>query len=189
MDNSADGRGPADLRPVSQLLLSISYEESRHHNLKHYARAMKGHAQKARRLLHVGGDSISFLLESGHVLKVTNRALEPDLGARWFDMPILERGRKGAGEQCVYFFEQPFGEPVSGEQADAFMKELAARGWWIVDPGQRQIRLYVPEQRPTLVDPWAVVPWPASHRQPQQNSSAGEIEDEQRERHEPERSR
>lgn len=142
--------------PVSDFLRTIKREDAGHHYLEDYAAALENSPFRARELLNVGGDSISLVLDNGNVLKVTNRALTPEMGTRPFDAPILERGTSKVGNVEINYFVQPKGQAITEAQNLAFMNDVARDGWWFSDPGKRNSVFLPAENRVALVDPWAV---------------------------------
>jgi hypothetical protein len=152
---------PQQAVAVSELLRSIDKAHAGDHNVNTYARAMKGFVRKVTSILAIGGDTISLILEDGNVLKVGTRTLEPEMGHRAFDLPILQRGTRklkySSHTYVFHYFIQPRVENfVTDAQFAGFVKDVARQGYWFTDPGKRNAGYYGAENRVALIDPWAV---------------------------------
>jgi hypothetical protein len=150
---------------VSELLRSIDKADAGDHNVATYARAMKGFMRKATSVLAIGGDTVSLILEDGDILKVGTRTLEPEMGNRAFDLPILQRGTRKlkyfSHNYIFHYFIQPRAETyITDAQYWGFVKDVARQGYWFTDPGKRNAGYYRAANRIALIDPWAVVKLP-----------------------------
>jgi predicted NAD-dependent protein-ADP-ribosyltransferase YbiA (DUF1768 family) len=144
-------------KPLSEVLKDIKDPiAERNHSVSVYAEAMKGTDYKVTEYIGAGSDSMAFRLENGNVLKVTgNRTLQPDMGSRPFDLPILEQGVKQVGKAEVRYFVQPHAEPATASDVPAFFAELNRRGYHWEDPGASQIGKLNGQVK--LLDPFAVI--------------------------------
>lgn len=107
-------------------------------------------------IIATGGDSIVFKLDDGNILHITNKTLTTELGTRFFDLPILQRGaRSSSGGQLVHYFVQPEAQtPVSEGAMRDFQKAIEVSGWMLSDRGQYQLGLFKGDTK--LLDPFAV---------------------------------
>jgi hypothetical protein len=126
------------------------------HPLSRYAAAFERSHWLVTSVIAVGGDSIVFKLDDGHVLHITNKIVTPELGTRFFDLPMIERGAiDSSGGQQVHYFVQPGAEtPVSERAMRAFQRQIEAHGWMLSDRSQRQLGVFGGETK--LLDPFAV---------------------------------
>jgi predicted NAD-dependent protein-ADP-ribosyltransferase YbiA (DUF1768 family) len=140
--------------PVSNLLRSLETTDTGDHNVSDYARAMTGFGENATAVREIGGDSISLDLANGNILKLTTRALPEQ---RSFDMPVVDSGTRNVDHVDVNYLVQPRGDTnVSNAQYADFMRDLSKQGYWMSDPGLRNVAMHPEENRVVLVDPWAV---------------------------------
>ena len=162
---------------VSDLLRSIDRSQSGMHSVLDYAKAMEKFPQRATSIEKVGGDTVSINLESGDILKLTTR--EMPATDRFFDAPVKESGSMMVDHVKVNYFVQPKGEPATEAQYYQFVRDLAAKGYWFNDPGQRNAVYYPAENRVALVDPWAVEKLPsAAVEEPVKPLNAASMSDE-----------
>jgi hypothetical protein len=145
---------------VATLLRTIRQEDAEDHHLEAYAEAMEGFGRMVTSVLGIGADTISLILDDGNVLKIGTRTLEPEMGNRAFDLPILLRGirklRYWDHDYLYRYFIQPMAEEITEAQYRAFVKEVYGHGYWFSDPRQRNVGYYRAENRVALIDPWAV---------------------------------
>jgi hypothetical protein len=156
---------PEQAVSVSELLRSIGKAAAGDHHVDNYARAMKGFVRKVTSVLAIGGDTISLVLEDENILKVGTRTLEPEMGNRAFDLPILQRGTRKlkyfSHNYVFHYFIQPRAETYFPDaQYWEFVKDVARQGYWFSDPGKRNAGYYRAANRIALIDPWAVVKLP-----------------------------
>jgi hypothetical protein len=126
------------------------------HPLSRYAAAFSGSHWLVTSLMAAGGDSIVFKLDDGHVLHITNKILTPELGSRFFDLPMIERGAvDSSGGHQVHYFVQPEAEtPVSERAMRDFQRWIEGHGWMLSDRSQGQLGIFEGETK--LLDPFAV---------------------------------
>ncbi|MDR3615555.1 MAG: hypothetical protein P4L53_18490 [Candidatus Obscuribacterales bacterium] len=140
--------------PVSNLLRSLQTTDTGDHNVADYARAMSGFNENATAVRKIGGDSISLDLANGNILKLTTRTLPEQ---RPFDMPVVDSGTRLVDHVDVNYLVQAKGDTnVSGAQYADFLRDLSKQGYWMSDPGVRNVAMHPEENRVVLVDPWAV---------------------------------
>ncbi len=143
--------------PLHEVLLSLVARRRRNpHPIGRYAAAFEGLPWRVTRTVAIGGDSMVFQLDDGNILHITNKILTPQLGNRFFDLPMIVRGAvDSAGGVQVHYFVQPFAAtPVSEAAMREFGKRIEAHGWLLADRSQHQLGLYQGETR--LLDPFAV---------------------------------
>jgi hypothetical protein len=124
--------------------------------LNRYADALRASTWQASSVIAVGGDSIVFRLNDGRVLHICNKILTPELGTRFFDLPMLERGSfDSTGGIQIYYFVQPLARtPVSERAMRDFRDMIRTHGWTLSDSSQYQLGLFEGETK--LLDPFAV---------------------------------
>lgn len=146
----------ATTKPVSQVISRIRDKVAReNHNLPLYEQAFADFGPKATGYIGAGSDSVAIGLEGGRVLKITGRTLTPEMGNRPVDLPILEQGTRDVGGRKVNYFIQPEGTPAPPDMVRAFIAWLHRLGYYMGDPGERQIVMHAGE--PRLADPFAIV--------------------------------
>lgn len=155
-------------RPIHDVLLELT-RTAQHgtiHPLSRYIVAFTGARWLVTSVIAIGGDSIVFKLDNGRVLHVTNKILTPELGTRFFDLPMIERGAiESSGGQQVHYFVQPEAEtPVSERAMRDFQRRIEAHGWILSDRSQRQLGIFDGETK--LLDPFAVERIPFWHSHP-----------------------
>ena len=144
-------------RPLHEVILELSgAQRGTGHPLSRYAAALNASRWLVTALIAVGADSIVFRLDNGHVLHITNKILTPELGTRFFDLHMLERGSvASSGGQQVHYFVQPEAKtPVSERAMRDFQRRIEAHGWMLADRSQRQLGVFEGETK--LLDPFAV---------------------------------
>jgi hypothetical protein len=121
-----------------------------------YALAFKRSRWLVTTVIAVGGDSIVFKLADGHVLHITDKMVTSELGTRFFDLPMIERGAiDSPGGLQMHYFVQPEAEtPVSERAMREFQRRIEAQGWMLSDRSQRQLGIFGGETK--LLDPFAV---------------------------------
>ncbi|HEY9871235.1 MAG TPA: hypothetical protein V6D08_18890 [Candidatus Obscuribacterales bacterium] len=148
------------LRPksVSRLLRSIAapdHQATDYHPIKFYERAFKDFDRLATRVLGFGADVVAIELVDGNVLKISQRALTPEMGNRPFDLPILERGQRIVEGDTINYFIQPKVKPVTLTELLEFHREVRKHGYYLSDSSVDQIGRYEPTGKVVLIDPWA----------------------------------
>jgi len=150
-------REPVPLITVTEALSGVNQPHLQDlHNLPAYAKAFEGFDRRVSRVIGGGADSVLLHLQDGNVLKITTRTLEPNFGQRWFDLPILETGSRMVDGKQVNYFVQPFAREAKPAQVEQFLKDLESSGHYMRDYNPLNVGWYLPENRPTLVDPWSV---------------------------------
>ena len=152
----ASGSGEGASRPVSDAILALARRpRARNHPLGRYADALRGSRWRVSSLIAIGSDSIVFKLDDERVLHVCNKILTPELGTRFFDLPMIERGYfASSGGIQIHYFVQPFAQtPVSERAMWSFSDMLSKRGWTLSDCTQHQLGLFQGETK--LLDPFA----------------------------------
>jgi hypothetical protein len=147
-----------NFRPIQDALLALSKRRTAH-PITRYIYALAG-TQWLVTIVAVGGESLVFRLANGNILHITSLILTPELGSRFFDLPMLTRGViPTPGDVNVFYFVQPEAlTPVSECEMLAFAREIEKSGWLFADPNQHQLGFYQGEIK--LLDPFAVVPRP-----------------------------
>ena len=145
-------------RPLHDVLLELT-RTARYrtiHPLTRYIVAFAGTRWLVTSVIAIGGDSIVFKLDDGRVLHVTNKILTPELGTRFFDLPVIERGAiESMGGQQVHYFVQPEAKtPVSERAMRDFQRRIETHGWMLSDRSQHQLGIFDGETK--LLDPFAV---------------------------------
>ena len=143
-------------RPISDAILALAARaRARRHPLDRYAAALGGSAWRVNSLIAIGGDSIVFKLENKLVLHVCNKILTPELGTRFFDLAMIERGYfDSIGGIQIHYFVQPFAQtPVSERAMWNFRDMLSTHGWTLSDCTQHQLGVFQGETK--LLDPFA----------------------------------
>jgi hypothetical protein len=151
----------SELRPrsVSRLLRSMAapdHQATDYHPIKFYERAFKDFDRLATRVLGFGADVVAIELVDGNVLKITQRAIKPEMGNRPFDLPIIERGHRIVEGDTVNYFIQPKVKPVTLTELLEFHREVRKHGYYLSDSSVDQIGRYEPTGKVVLIDPWAV---------------------------------
>lgn len=144
-------------KPLHDVLAELTRtQRGSGHPLSRYTAAFVGSRWLVMSVTAIGGDSIVFKLDNGHVLHVTNKMLTPELGTRYFDLPIIERGAVDSpGGQQVHYFVQPEAvTPVSERAMRDFQRAIEADGWMLSDRSQHQLGVFESETK--LLDPFAV---------------------------------
>jgi len=154
---------------VAALLRSIDKARAGEHRVDSYAQAMKGIGRKATSVLAIGGDTISLVLEDGNIFKVGTRILSAEMGNRAFDLPIVQRGtrklRSFSHDYIFQYFIQPRAESyITDSQYAEFVKYVVQQGYWMSDPGKRNVGYYRAGNRVALIDPWCVEKLPSTGR-------------------------
>jgi hypothetical protein len=112
-------------------------------------------SKQAREFVRSDTNLIALRLEDGNILNLTYRRLAPEIGARSFDMPILEKGICfGAGNSASWFIQPDSESPVSEKDLASFINKLDAAGYQLSDPDFSRLGYHGGEVR--LVDPFAV---------------------------------
>ena len=110
---------------------------------------------RVQEYLGAGSDSMVFRAADGNVLKLTTRQLEPEMGKRRFDLPILESGVRQSGPYAATWFVQPEADsPIGREDFLSFLKQLRSEGYQMHQPGGDQLGYWNGQAR--LLDPFAV---------------------------------
>src|SRR5437868_6643780 len=106
-------------RPLDTVLRELARtQRATIHPLGRYAVAFNPARWMVTSVIAIGGDSIVFRLQDGNVLHVTNKILSRELGTRFFDLPMIERGAVASpGDSEVHYFTQPSAETPVSEQA------------------------------------------------------------------------
>ena len=140
--------------PIQDALRALAPKRTAH-PIGRYQTAFERSDLLVTATLGTGGDSVVFGLSDGRVLHITNKILTPEIGTRFFDLPILERGAiDSPGNVWVHWFVQPEAlTPVSQTAMRQFQRAIEA-GWVLVDAHQRQLGIYEGVTR--LLDPFAV---------------------------------
>jgi hypothetical protein len=108
--------------PISKLLQQqIDEEDARRiHPIEEYADAFENSGLRARKVMHVGGDSVVLELADGNVMKMTGkRYLVGEMGKRPFDLPILRQGMQPnpAGHDICWLIQPMARTPSAGSEA------------------------------------------------------------------------
>ena len=143
-------------RPISDAILALGHRSrARSHPLGRYADALRGSPWRVSSLIAIGGDSLVFKMDDERVLHVSNKILTPELGTRFFDLPMIERGYfDSVGGIQIHYFVQPFAQtPVSERAMRDFRDMLSMHGWTLSDCTQHQLGLFRGEAK--LLDPFA----------------------------------
>lgn len=98
--------------------------------------------------------SLVLRLANGNVLNLTYRRLAPEIGARPFDMPVLEQGVWSGDAFCRWFVQPAGRSPVTPADFAAFKTKLDAAGYLWSEPNLKQLAYYDGEVK--LLDPFAV---------------------------------
>jgi hypothetical protein len=159
------GQDPSPLAEVLRRLARAAGNQS--HPIERYVDAFRGSRFLVTSVVAMGGDSIVLKLENGHILHITNKLLTPELGTRFFDLPMLDRGAVSSpGGIAIAYFVQPEAiTPVSEQAMRNFQHAIEAHGWMLSDRSQRQLGIFHGETK--LLDPFAAerIPfWSSSAR-------------------------
>ena len=120
--------------------------------MAYYQNVFADFPKEAQEFVRSDSNLIALRLEDGNILNLTYRRLAPDIGARSFDMPILEKGEWSSGSS---WFIQPNGDSrVSEKDLASFINKLDAAGYQLSDPDFSRLAYHDGEVR--LVDPFAV---------------------------------
>jgi hypothetical protein len=145
-------------RPIQDALLALRKRRTAH-PISRYIDAFAG-TQWLVTTVAVGGESLVFRLANGNILHITSLILTPELGTRFFDLPMLAQGfvPSSGGINLFYFVQPEAKTPVSESEMRAFAREIEKSGWLFVDRNQRQLGIYQGETK--LLDPFAVEAMP-----------------------------
>jgi hypothetical protein len=143
--------------PLGEALRALKGNpDTAHHAIGRYARAFANSPLRVTALIAAGADSLVFSLENGNILHVTARMLAPSYGARFFDLPMIERGEieQPDGIKIFYFIQPKALTPVSERAWRDFKRWIAAEGWLMADSGPHQLGFHDGDVK--LLDPFAV---------------------------------
>ena len=142
-------------RPISDFLAQLRGEKGGDHPIGRYVDAFANSDKRATSLIKVGGDSVVLQLDNGNVMHITNKILSPQLGTRFFDLPMVERGTVQSPGMDVHYFVQPKARtPVSEAAVRDFQTWIKQQGWMLSDGGQHQLGVH--NGQTLLLDPFAV---------------------------------
>ena len=97
---------------------------ARSHPLGRYADALRASTWRVTAVIAIGGDWIVFKLNDGRVLHICNKILTPELGTRFFDLPMLEHGSLASpGGVQIHYFMQPLAQTPVSERAISVTSE------------------------------------------------------------------
>jgi hypothetical protein len=126
------------------------------HNLADYAVAFAGCGRKVSKLIGGGSDCVVLRLEDGNVIKLTTREIGSDFGRRPFDLQILEQGSCPVDGRQINYFIQPFARRARPADPHAVGEVISRNAYYFTEPFLNQVGRY--QDRPWLLDPWAVTP-------------------------------
>lgn len=161
-DARTKGTGTMESSPKSKSLAAMlrqidNPQTLADHRVAEYATAFEDFPLKPVRLVHAGGDCLSFETDTGAILKITYRALDPEFGSRPFDLPILERGTRETPSGKVSYFVQPgLTEICTAADMPALNKLLLDNNYHLWDPSPGQAGFFGPNRELKLLDPFAV---------------------------------
>jgi hypothetical protein len=138
------------LRSIDASLMTGDY------TLAYYEQVFMDFPLQAREWITATNDSIVLRLENGQILNLTYRRLSPEIGARSFDMPLLEKDVwSGQYDHASWFVQPPGHSPVSESDLLSFVAELNEAGYRFSAPDRHKLAYY--DGAVKLLDPFAVV--------------------------------
>jgi hypothetical protein len=143
--------------PLREALFSLQRKRrGGRHPIGRYVDAFADSRFVVLALVAIGGDSIVFKTDNESILHITNKILTPELGNRFFDLLMLERGmiESPGGVHIGYFLQPEARTPVSERAMRDFERSIETRGWLLVDRNQHQLGIF--EGATRLLDPFAV---------------------------------